>query len=131
VEESSDEMDGDTGGAEQKTGQKMTMANAMANALIGAFAGKAISKVGLDVARLNIKEQEDEDQNATLQAQAEVGKYLTRDIYVGYRRIFGASDEENANEGILDYTFLPSWLLSVYFGDAPAGGVDVFWTFRY
>ena len=131
VEEAASEMDGDTGGAEQKTGQKMTMANALTNALIGTFAGKAVSTVGLDVARLNIKEQEDEDAEVPLQAQAEVGKYLTREIYVGYRRIFGATDDENKNEGLLDYTFLPRWLLSLYFGDAGVGGVDVFWTFRY
>ena len=131
VEESTDELDGDTGGAEQKTGQKMTMANAMANALIGAFAGKAVSKVGLDVARLNVKETDDEEAVVQLQAQAEVGKYLTRDLYVGYRRIFGATEDENENEGILEYTFLPRWMLSVFYGDNALGGVDLFWTFRY
>jgi len=130
VEEAADDMDGDTGG-EQKTGQRMTMANALANAFIGTFAGKAVSKVGLDVARVNVKEQEDEEQEVKLQAQAEVGKYLTKDLYVGYRRIFGATDKENDNEGILEYTFMHRWLLSLYYGNEGVGGVDVFWTFRY
>ena len=126
MEQATDDS-GDEGGGDQK----MTMANAMANALIGTVAGKAVAKVGLDVARVNVKEQEDENEEVQLQAQAEVGKYLTKDLYVGYRRIFGATDKENENEGILEYTFLPRWLLSAHFGDAPVGGVDVFWTYRY
>jgi autotransporter translocation and assembly factor TamB len=62
----------------------------------------------------------------------EVGKWITQDLFVGYRYRFGTQlDTRNVNEGNLEYRFLRHWMLDAYFGDRAVGGADVLWTKRY
>jgi len=60
-----------------------------------------------------------------------VGRYLTPRIYLGYRHVFGASTEENSNEGLLELSISAKWLLTAAFGDVGVGGLDIFWSHRY
>ena len=66
-----------------------------------------------------------------LRAEAELGKYLTRRLYVAYRGVVGADLEENANEALLEFRISARWLLTAVFGDAAVGGLDLLWTYRY
>ena len=60
-----------------------------------------------------------------------IGKYITKRLYLGYRRVFGASDNENRNEALLEYRITARWLLMAVFGDAGIGGLDLVWSHRY
>jgi len=112
--------------------QTMLVASAVSQVLLGSIARKIAPKVGIDVARVRFDESKDERTGeSSLRAEAELGKYLTERLYVAYRRVFGASTEENANEGLLEYRISARWLLSAVFGDAGVGGVDLLWNIRY
>jgi autotransporter translocation and assembly factor TamB len=117
---------------ESENDQTMVLANAVSQVLIGNLTRKIAPKVGLDVARVNVGEQKDKETGESkIRAEAEVGKYLTERIYVGYRRVFGATAEENTNEGLLEYRISVKWLLMGLFGDAGVGGLDLMWTHRF
>ena len=82
--------------------------------------------------KVNLGETTDEKTGEKkLRAEAEVGKYITDSLYLGYRRVFGAAEDENANEGRLEYRISSQWLLMALFGDAGVGSLDVIWTYRY
>lgn len=114
-----------------QTDNSMAVANAVSQALIGSITRSIAPKVGIDVARVNLGQTKDEKGETKLRAEAEVGKYITERLYVGYRRVFGASAEENANEGLLELRLTARWMLMAVFGDAGVGGVDLLWNYRY
>ena len=60
----------------------------------------------------------------------EAGTYVTDRIYVGYSRTFNLeeNDRRNTNEVKVEYQLAPQWTLESSYGDADAGGLDVFWT---
>jgi autotransporter translocation and assembly factor TamB len=112
--------------------QTMVVASAVSQVLLGSIARKIAPKVGIDVARVRFDESKDERTGeSSLRAEAELGKYLTERLYVAYRRVFGASTEENANEGLMEYRISARWLLMAVFGDAGVGGVDLVWNLQY
>ena len=112
--------------------QTMAVASAVSQVLLGNIAQKIAPKVGLDVAKVNLDQSKNKQTGESqLRAEAEVGKFITERIYVAYRRVFGATTEENANEALMEYRISASWLLMALFGDAGVGGVDLFWNMRY
>lgn len=66
-----------------------------------------------------------------MRARAELGKHLTRRLYLAYRRVFGAREDENANEAVLEYRISTRWLLAVLYGDANVGELKLMWTYAY
>ena len=56
---------------------------------------------------------------------------LAERLYLAYRRVFGASTDENKNEGLLEFRIAARWLLTAVFGDEAVGGVDLVWSYRY
>ena len=109
---------------------------AVLSTVLGPITRKVANSVGLDVAKVSLEEQKDKsqqtgDEEVSLKAQAEVGKYITDRIYLGYRKVFGATEEENSHEAILEYAITAQWLIIAMFGDKGIGGVDIFWTYRY
>ena len=60
-----------------------------------------------------------------------VGKWLTKKIFLAYRRRFDAERTENENEASIEYRFRRRWLLETFFGDQGAGGADVLWIRRF
>lgn len=115
----------------EKTDNSLAVASAVSQALIGSITRSIAPKVGIDVARVNLGQSKDEKGETKLRAEAEVGKYITERLYVAYRRVFGASAEENANEGLLEFRLTARWMLVAVFGDAGIGGIDLLWNYRY
>ena len=70
-------------------------------------------------------------------ARLEVGKYLTDQLYLGYRGRLGTptnqstSRRENANAVRLEYQFGPRWGVEAEYGDAQQGGADIIWSREY
>lgn len=108
---------------------------AVLSTVLGPLTREVANTVGLDVAKVSLEEQKDKseggDEAVSIKAQAEVGKYITDRIYLGYRKVFGASDDENSHEAILEYAISARWLAMALFGDNNVGGLDIFWTYRY
>jgi hypothetical protein len=112
--------------------QSLAVAGAVAQVLLGGLARALAPKIGIDVARVSLSESKDKQTGASsVRAEAEVGRYITQRLYLGYRRVFGASADENSNEGLLEYSISAKWLLTAIFGDAGVGGIDIFWSHRY
>ena len=108
---------------------------AVLSTVLGPLTREVANTVGLDVAKVSLENQKSKseggDEGVNLKAQAEVGKYITDRIYLGYRKVFGGDEEENSHEGILEYAISARWLLMAMFGDKGVGGLDIFWTYRY
>lgn len=108
--------------------------SAVSQAVLGWVAGKIAPGIGLDVATISV-EKEDQatpiGETTSFRAQTELGKYITDRVYIAYRRNFGATAGENANEGVLEYYISSRWELMATFGDAGTGGLDMFWTYHY
>jgi len=112
--------------------QTMAVANAVSQVLLGSIARKFAPKVGLDVAKVSLDEAKNKQTGESqIRAEAEVGKYITDRLYLAYRRVFGATAEENSNEALMEYRISARWLITALFGDAGVGGVDIFWNLRY
>ncbi|MBK8479777.1 MAG: translocation/assembly module TamB [Proteobacteria bacterium] len=110
----------------------LALASAVAQAVFGLLAKQVAGKVGIDVTRVGVSQTQDEKKSeARLRAEAEIGKYLTRRLYVAYRRVFGAAETENANEALGEYRISARWLLMALFGDRGVGNLDLAWTYRY
>ena len=60
----------------------------------------------------------------------QLGKWITREIFLGYEHNFRAADLENQAEAIVRYRFLPGWMIESRIGDK-AQGLDLFWTKRF
>lgn len=56
-----------------------------------------------------------------------VGKHVSKDVYAETEYHHNAPQNENRAELRVEYDFAPRWSLETFFGDAAAGGVDVFW----
>ncbi|MCK5796881.1 MAG: translocation/assembly module TamB domain-containing protein, partial [Deltaproteobacteria bacterium] len=109
----------------------MAVTSAVSQALLGSMLSSIAPKIGIDVMRVDLGQSTNDQGETRFRAEAEVGKYLMERLYLGYRRVFGASNEENANEGLLEFRLSARWLLMAVFGDAGVGGIDALWTYRY
>lgn len=56
-----------------------------------------------------------------------VGKHVSKNVYAETEYHHNAPENENRAELRIEYDFAPRWSLETFFGDAAAGGVDVFW----
>ena len=68
--------------------------------------------------------------NAVLSALL-VGKWLRDNLFLGYRHRFTPELEESANVAILEYWFLPNWILEGTAGDKADASADVMWIKRW
>ena len=117
---------------DDESDKTVAIANAVTQMILGGTVRKIGKKVGLDVAKVNIGETKDKKTGEkTLRAEAEIGRYITERLYLGYRPIFGAAQDENAHEFLLEYRISLRWLLAAAFGDAGVGGLDLLWTYIY
>lgn len=100
-------------------------ATAAASALVaGKLESMVASRIPFDTVQLGTEE------GGTLSDVA-VGKWLTEQLYVAYRRRFEPELDENANEAELEYRFRPRWVLEGVFGDRGHGSVDLMWVKRF
>jgi translocation and assembly module TamB len=117
---------------DDESDKTVAIANAVTQMILGGTVRKIGKKVGLDVAKVNLAETKDKKTGEkTLRAEAELGRYITERLYLGYRPIFGAAEDENAHEFLLEYRISLRWLLAAAFGDAGVGGLDLLWTYIY
>lgn len=65
--------------------------------------------------------------DSTDQPILSVGKNVTKKVYAETQYHFNAPVNENRAQLEVRYRFAPRWSLETFFGDAAAGGVDVFW----
>ena len=100
--------------------------------LLASQARKALAaKLPLDVLSIEAGEE------GLTDARLEVGKYLTDNLYLGYRGRLGSPQNqsstrrENNNAVRLEYQFSPRWSLEGEYGDAQQGGADVIWSKDY
>ena len=56
-----------------------------------------------------------------------VGKRINRKVYAETQYHHNAPKTENRAELRVEYDFAPRWSIETFFGDAAAGGVDLFW----
>jgi hypothetical protein len=60
------------------------------------------------------------------------GKWVTDDLFVGYKyKIGGTKDDESRSEGLLRWRFARGWTVEARFGDKADGGVDAVWSHRF
>jgi translocation and assembly module TamB len=66
-------------------------------------------------------------------ARVEAGKYVTRDLYVGYVGRLGADPTllQNRNAVHFEYDLGSHWSFQGEYGDAKTGSADIAWTKRY
>lgn len=115
---------------------KLAIFSAISQAVIGNLAQELIPAALIDTAKIGLDDKNKNDdefvqRGQSIRAKAEVGRHLTENIYIGYRRIIGAATNENTNEGLFEYSISNSWFLDAVFGDAGAGGIDLIWTYSY
>ena len=66
-------------------------------------------------------------------SKLEAGKYVSRDIYVGYVGRAGANPAllQNRNAVHLEYQISQRWSFDAEYGDAGTGTADLMWTKHY
>jgi autotransporter translocation and assembly factor TamB len=117
-------------GGEDDSDKTSMVTAALAQAALGQIFSRLAPLVGLDVMKVRLQDVGGENGQA-VRGDVEVGKYIGRRVYLGYRHRFGATIDENANEGIFEFRISTRWLLSAIFGDAGVGGADLLWSYRY
>lgn len=126
-----------TGRRELKRGSGNVASGSGAASVIGSFAADRLrktlaSKLPIDVLQVDIDDTGLQSAGATFRAGLEAGTYLTDDIYVGYRRNFGAdTKKENTNEVRVEYQLTPRVNVESKYGDEQKGGVDVIFSKDY
>ncbi len=100
--------------------------NKAAGAATGYVVGAIRSGLGQDLWLDTISFDLDE----RLSPRFSLGKWITRELFLGYDHHFGAREDENLSEGILRYRILPGWMVEGRFGEKTQG-LDLFWTKRF
>ncbi|HEY3451812.1 MAG TPA: translocation/assembly module TamB domain-containing protein [Myxococcales bacterium] len=85
------------------------------------------TRLPLDVLQVEVGDQ------GLKATQLEAGTYLTDQVYVGYRRNFGAETDrgQNANEVRVEYQLSPHVSIESQYGDAGRGGANVVYSRDY
>jgi len=70
---------------------------------------------------------------ATEETLVTVGKWISADLFLGYRHRFAedSAETQNTNEGTLEWYFSRRWRLEVVGGDRGEGSADVLWINRW
>jgi translocation and assembly module TamB len=97
-------------------------ASYLANRL-GGYVRRALP-IDLDVLRY-------EAATATSSAAVTVGTWITRNLFLAYRRRLDARPDENTGEGELEYWIRRRVVLEAVFGDRNVNGLDLLWRRRY
>jgi autotransporter translocation and assembly factor TamB len=108
---------------ESETGDIANQATgAAASYLVGAIRSGLGQSLWLDTLGVELDEKYD--------PSVQLGKWITRELFIGYEHDFGANEVENTSEAIVRYRFLPGWMVESRIGDK-AQGIDLFWTQRF
>ncbi len=99
-------------------------AGAAAGALVGALQSKLEDKLPIDTIKVDVKD------GAKI-SRVTVGKWITDRIFIGYDYSFGAKDDENANEGVVEVRLGRGWILESRYGDRGEGSLDFVWVRRF
>lgn len=95
-----------------------------ANALLGEVQSKLEDKLPIDMLQLDVGD-------GAKPARLRLGRWLTSRIFLGYNFEFEADDDENVNEGVLQYRIGSGWMVESRYGDRGNGGVDAVWVKRF
>ncbi len=117
---------GGTPGADPGS-EVQSAASGVASSLLSQKAGKYLGKllpVDFDVLRF-------EAATAGTSAAVTIGKWVTRKLFVAYRRRLEARPDENAGEGELEYYLGKRVLLEATVGDRGYHGADLLWLRRW
>lgn len=60
-----------------------------------------------------------------------VGRWISDDVFIAYQRELDPELDENSNEAVIEYHFLPHWVIEGVIGDRGNGSVDVLWVRRF
>ena len=115
------------GGTASVTSTAATHAESVLGALLAAQVQKLVAKqLPFDVLTI-------ESGSSPGSARLEAGKYLTRDLYVGYVGRWGVDPTQlqNRNAVHLEYDLSARWSFQAEYGDAKTGSADIIWTKRY
>lgn len=98
---------------------------ARAASLLAAFSNPALQRqlnerLGVDRIGVGFGERTD-------QPILSVGKYLGKKVYVETQYQHNAAPTDNRAQLMMRYRLAPRWSLETVFGDAAAGGIDLFW----
>jgi hypothetical protein len=72
-----------------------------------------------------------ESASSSSSAAITVGTWLTRNLFVAYRRHLEARPDENAGEGEIEYWFSRRVMIEATAGDRGYNGIDLLWRKRY
>lgn len=106
------------------------VSNAVSSAIVGQLKKQLGSYLPIEVLKLDLGFQG----VTKVQPRLEVGKYITRRIYLSYVYQFGAqagARRSNTHEAHLDLSILRNLSLVTLFGDAAVGAVKLYWTRRF
>ena len=114
------EPDGDPGNARDRA------TNAGTSFVAGQIAGyvKGALPIDLDVLRY-------EAASSSSSAAITVGTWLTRNLFLAYRRKLESRPDENAGEGEIEYWFSRRVMVEATAGDRGYNGIDLLWRKRY
>jgi uncharacterized protein involved in outer membrane biogenesis len=119
-------LGGEPNGDPQQGSAREVATNAGASFIankLGGYVRKALP-VDIDVIRY-------EAATASESAAVTVGTWVTRSLFVGYRRRLEARPDENANEAEAEYWLSRRVLIEGTTGDRGVSGVDLLWRKRY
>lgn len=119
-------LGGEPNGDPQQGSAREVATNAGASFIankLGGYVKKAL-RVDIDVVRY-------EAATASESAAVTVGTWLTRSLFLAYRRRLEAQPDENANEAQVEYWLSRRLLLEGVTGDRAVSGLDLLWRKRY
>ncbi|GEM_PF-4821956 len=117
-----DQAPGSAGVGQAEAGLALGAASTGLTGIASLIVGGA-NKVLPDIAKLDVVRVEAGEN----EGKVEVGKYLSRKLFVLYRYRFGAEEGESQHEVNFEYRFLPSWILDFQVGDADQGEMNLLW----
>jgi translocation and assembly module TamB len=112
-------------GADQRSGSMQDRAAGVIASMVGGEIKKALRKT-LPIDTIQIGSGK-----GISPGSVTIGKWLTPDLFVAYRRRFEAEELENANEALFEYDIGKSWVLEGLYGDGGKGGADLLWTHSF
>lgn len=124
-----------TGHLTAKRGAGQVSATSQAGSVVGSFLAGQVQQAMAKTLPIDTVTVQTNSQG---EISAEVGKYITDKIYVGYTRNFASqlspgsleNQDQNINEVTLQYQLTPHWQLEAVGGETQ-GGVDAIWQKDY
>lgn len=100
-------------------------------AVTGLFVGWAQDQLGKSLPIDTLDVEVGDTSRGGAGTRVTLGKWITRRLFLAYRYRFEANTElENDNEALVQYRFLPGWMLEVVLG-LTRNDADIIWTKRF